>query len=66
MPISLLVDEQTGAVVGIQVMPLLAHARDLPPAWPFLVHEDGPARREAVAALVADARALFERYGVGH
>lgn len=65
VPVSLMVDEESGAVVGIQVSPLLAHARHLPPAWPFLVHADGPARRDAVAALVADARDRFERHGVG-
>ena len=63
--IYLKVDEATGTVVGIHVSPVVGRGPDLPAAWWGLLYEDGPARRAAVAALVADARGLFERYGLG-
>lgn len=60
--IALMVDEETGAVAGVQVMPLVASAALRHPAWRECASEHPPA--EAVAALVADVRRLFERFGV--
>jgi hypothetical protein len=59
---ALMVDEETGAVSGVQVMPLVASAALRHPAWRACASEHPPA--EAVAALVVDVRALFDRFGV--
>lgn len=60
--VGVIVDWATGQVVGIHVCPLLHRATRRYPHWGSLAHPNPPA--EAVSALVADVRALFDRYGV--
>lgn len=60
--IGVLVDWTTGRVVGVHVYPLLHGAVTSYPHWERLALPSPPAA--AVAALVADVRALFDRHGV--
>ncbi len=60
--IDVIAELATGRIVGIQIDALaMAGVKDYP-HWAALLHPLPP--REAVAALVADVRALFDRYGV--
>lgn len=55
-------ESETGRVVGIQIDAReIAGVRDHP-HWSALLRPDPP--REAVAALVAEVHALFDRFGV--
>lgn len=57
----LLVEEGTGAVVGLHVIPLVAGAVPAFPAWRRLAEPDPPPA--AVAAFIADVAALAARWG---
>lgn len=58
-----LADDETGAVVGVQVDDLLAAAGRLYPGWTRLAQ---PAHRaEVVAAFLGDVAAMLARYGAG-
>jgi hypothetical protein len=57
---AVLVDDDTGAVVGIHVYPLLAGAAKAHPSWRSLA-EPNPSP-EVVAAFVAEVADLFDRY----
>lgn len=61
------VDEETEAIVGIQVESFITWVTSLHPRWkpladPIATEAD---RREAVAALVSDAAGLFALHGAG-
>lgn len=58
-----LADDETGAVVGVQVDDLLAAAGRLHPEWTRLAQPAPLA--EAVAAFLADIAGLLARYGAG-
>jgi hypothetical protein len=59
---SLLVADDSGDVIGVHVMPLVAYATRKHPDWIRLAYpEPEPA---AVERVVADIRSLFARYGV--
>jgi hypothetical protein len=62
-----LVDEESEAVVGIQVDAMRAWVGAAHPRWVPLADDGAPvaARRAAVAALVAEAAGLFALYGAG-
>ncbi len=58
----LLVDIESGAVVGIHVYPLLALAVRLHPTWKPLASPHP--QKDTVAQVIADIRGLYGRYGV--
>ncbi len=60
--INVIAELATGLVVGIQIDALEMAGVKVFPHWSALLHSLPP--REAVAMLVADVRALFDRYGV--
>jgi hypothetical protein len=60
--IGVLIDWRTGNVVGVHVCPLLHGAAAAFPHWAAVAQPGPPA--EAVAALVADVRRLFEQHGL--
>ena len=58
----MLVAEDSGAVLGVHVYPLVAYAVEIHPAWQQLAEPDPePA---AVLRVVEDIRALFDRHGI--
>lgn len=57
-----LTDDETGAVVGVQVDDLVAAAGRLHPAWTRLAQPSPPAE---VAAFLGDVAGLLARYGAG-
>jgi hypothetical protein len=59
---ALMVDDETQAVIGVQVYPLLAFAVEQHPGWAALAAEDP--QLSAIADIVADIRALYERHGL--
>ena len=61
------VDEETEAVVGIQVETFLAWVAEFHPRWAPLADPAASAeeRGDAVAAFVADAAGLFALHGAG-
>jgi hypothetical protein len=59
---ALMVDDETRAVVGVLVYPLLAFAIAQHPGWAALAAADPPPT--AVAGIVADIKALHERHGL--
>ena len=65
--VDLLVDEETDDIVGLQVDALGVWVGAAYPRWaPLGVDGVSPEeRREAVAALIADAAGLFALYGAG-
>ena len=65
--VDLLVDEETDDVVGLQVDALVVWVGAANPRWAPLadVRASAEQRREAVAALIADAAGLFALHGVG-
>lgn len=60
---NVLADGKTGAVIGVQIDGLRVVGKDRFPHWPATAAADPPPA--AVERLVADVRALFDRYGVG-
>lgn len=65
--VSLLVDPETEAVVGLQVDAFEVHSGAAHSAWAPLADAISPAnqRRTALARLVADAAGLFALHGAG-
>lgn len=59
---NVLADDATGAVIGVQIDNLRAALCRFP-HWAAAAADDPPPA--AAARLVADVRALFDRYGVG-
>lgn len=57
-----LVAADSGAIIGVHVMPLAAYAAKLHPEWKLVgVAEPAP---DAVRGLVEDIKNLFERFGI--
>jgi hypothetical protein len=59
---ALMVEYETKAVIGVHVYPLLAFAIAQHPSWSALA-QIAP-RPAAIAGIVADIRALYERHGL--
>lgn len=60
--VAVLVDQETGAVLGGQVDNLLYRAVDHYPSWRRLAEADPPL--EVISRFLTDVRGLFDRFGV--
>lgn len=65
--VDLLVEEESEAVVGLQVDALRSGVGRAHPRWAALADDDATSeqRRDAITALIVDAAGLFALYGAG-